>query len=542
MKIKLIYPPSIGITALNSMALKTLPYGIGTLTAFLRKNNIAVDQTDIDVLLRSSYLSNPKLQRLYRDLHGLYYNQIHAGYYTGISNGASNSVAERLLDLVSITESYMLAGISITGYNQVLSALLLAEKIKKEYKKPIVIGGPYVTAFAHLFFKQYDFIDYAVVGEGEVPLLKLIRSIGREEELQGVPSLWYRNGSQALFTGRNLYDIEDQSCPDFDGLPLELYRSLKTEDKLLITYSLSRGCTNKCNFCLYGNIDGPWQTKSVEKAIRDIAFLKEKYRSDFFLFEDTNSNLSYKHTEDFCDGLINAGLNINWAARGQFKNTDKKLLTKIKRAGCFYFQWGAESGSKKILHAMDKELDITEELNILKMAQEVGIRNGLTLIVGYPYETVDDLKDTALLLKNNAEIIDDVYVFFLVLFSGSNIFNNPQRARIKIKEQSHSFFTYVYAFQETHRKGSVRGRGELRHWQKKIFSYNLKYIVSKRFNFPYNVLLRLFDLELFAPAMYLLKKAYLKQGFYRFFHIKIIMLKFQYLAIYLPMKYLGKIN
>jgi len=356
MRVKLIYPPSVGIRGIASAV--NLPYGIGVLTGFLRNNCITVDSADINALLRKSYLCNPKLQRLYQDLHCFWLSQLRAGHYTGISDTGIDSLAQRLLDLTNIPQDCNLVGISVLGSNQILVALLLAEKIKKEYNKPVVFGGPYVTAFAHYFFPQYDFIDYAVVGEGEIPLLKLIGSLDEKEKLPDAPSLWYRNKSKPIFTGRSFYNIEDQTCPDFDDFPLELYKVSQMIDKLGIPYSLSRGCTNECKFCIYKNIDGPWQPKSVKKAVQDIVFLKEKYRTDIFEFEDTNFNLSYKHVEDFCDALNNSGHNIHWLARGQPRDLDKKLVSKIKKAGCLLIDWGLESGSNKILQAMDKRADI----------------------------------------------------------------------------------------------------------------------------------------------------------------------------------------
>ena len=537
MRIKLISPPPLGITGINTNDI-VLPCGIGTLTAFLRKNNIAVDQVDLNALLRRSYLSIPELQRLYRDICGLWKDQIRSQDYLGLSRGANNSVAERLLDLADITPDYALVGISIMSNNQIFASLLLAEKIKKEYNIPVVIGGPQVIASAHLYLQNYDFIDYAVAGEGETPLLKLIHWFKGEGELQEIPSLWYRKGSRVLFTGRHFYHIEDQSCPDFDGLPLELYqyKFKKQEDKLPIPYSLSRGCMNRCNFCAYRDIDGSWQAKSIKKAIRDIAFLKEKYRSDLFAFHDTNFNASYQHVEEFCDGLADAGLHIAWQAIGTLKNIDRRLLVKMAKAGCFCVYWGFESGSKKILQAMDREFDITEEIHILKMAHEVGIKNHLTLMIGYPYETIDDLKETALFLKAHADIIEGVRIAPFQLLLGTEIFKNPQRAGIKIKKHPFSFI-FRYDFQEINREESERMKRELRRWQRKLFSYNLKYIVSKSARFPYNTFLYLFDLELLTPLINLLKKAYLKPGVYRLPYMKMIMFKFQYLAQYLPVTY-----
>ncbi len=282
MQTTLIYPPLLG--QLNADYSPSLPYGLGPLAGFLRKNEVAVDLIDTDALLRKSGFSDRKLQRLFQDLFIFYHNQTRAGYYSGIAEKGNDILAGKLLDLINIARGDTPVGISILDSAQILSALLLAEKIKKEHNRPVIVGGPFVTEFSHLFFTKYNFIDYAIVGEGEVPLLKLIHAIYGKGKLEDVPSLWYRNASKPVFTGRVFYNIEDQTCPDFDGLPLELYKISRHEDKVPLPYSLSRGCVNNCNFCTYKNIDGPWQTKSIKKVIQDITSLKERYKTDFWFY------------------------------------------------------------------------------------------------------------------------------------------------------------------------------------------------------------------------------------------------------------------
>jgi len=144
---------------------------------------------------------------------------------------------------------------------------------------------------------------------------------------------------------------------------LELYKEASKMNKITIPYSLSRGCINECKFCIFRNIDGSWQSKSVKKALQDIAFLKEKYRTDVFSLTDTNFNLSYKHVEDFCDGLINSKVNIRWDTLGQLQNLDERLLAKIKKSGCVMIKWGVESGSNRILQAMSKKGKYTVKVN-----------------------------------------------------------------------------------------------------------------------------------------------------------------------------------
>ena len=405
-------------------------------------------------------------------------------------------MANRLLDLVDIA-GYDIVGLGVIAGEQILATLLLAEKIKQEYKVPVVIGGPYVTSFGDLFFKKYNFIDYAIAGEGEIPLLKLLHFIEGKEKIQNVPSLWYRNNSQVIFNGRSFFNIENQSCPDFDGLPLEFYEKHGPRERfLVIPYSISRGCIYRCSFCLYHNIDGPWQCKSIEKVTKEIISLKEKYGSRFFHFRDANFNISYEHVDKLCDAFIKKNVNIYWSALVRANNLDRKLLFKMKKAGCFALVWGIESGSDRILKLMRKDADIENQIKILKMAKEVGINNRVGLITEYPYETADDLKKTALLIKNNAKLIDSIDFFKLLIYRGSFLFNNAEEVKIELKESKNSFFTYYYDYEEVGGNSSPTERRVLKKLWRKIISYHFKYIESKHFRFPFNIIMKFFGVKL----------------------------------------------
>jgi len=74
--------------------------------------------------------------------------------------------------------------------------------------------------------------------------------------------------------------------------------------------------------------------------------------------------------------------------------------------------------------------------------------------------------------------------------------NNPQKARIKIKENHSTSLNHMYSFEEIDRKQTPELKKELDYWREKIMDYNFKYIVSNRHRFPYNVFFRLFGLKL----------------------------------------------
>jgi anaerobic magnesium-protoporphyrin IX monomethyl ester cyclase len=530
MHITLIYPPVIRPSYKFHM---TPPCGIGTLAGFLRNNSFHVDLRDMNVLLKKPSLLMQNPQDLGRDLYAFFNRQLSAGRYTGITGDDDDALAERLVELSSIAKDTALIGISVCSECQILTALLLAEKIKKRDKRPIVLGGPYVTHYASLFLNQHNFIDYAVIGDGEIPLLKLLHSIGGEETLENVPSLCYRDKSQWVFNKIKTHDLENQTCADYDGLPLEIYRTYRNDKRLIIPYNLSRGCTNNCKFCTRPNFEGQWQLKSVKKAVAEISLLSKKYHTDSFLFTDANFNISIKYVEDFCDALIAENLGLLWFANCQLRNMDRESINRMKKAGCKTIFWGIESGSEKILNRMDKALDLGQALNLLKASKEAGITNLLYLMIGYPYEEVEDLRKTALFLKDNANFIDGSVVNNFRLFYASPIFDDQKKERIKIKENPLSFITYCYDFQEIDREETVELKKSLQRGKAEIFRIILKYIFPKNRRFPLNVFLRLFGPELLGFLSYLISKERLKKLLGKALFDKNLEVEFDYIVQYL---------
>lgn len=490
MNIKLLNPPILD----QSWAKPILPQGLGILAAFLKSNYVPVEIDDLHLKFKKSY-SLIGQKRIEIGFSKFKKAQIKKSCYSGISNKKIDILADLLINGVDV-KNCGLVGITIVSEWQKLSALLLAEKIKKKYKVPIVIGGPHVTLFAKYFFSEYSFIDYAVAGEGEVPLLELVQSLKGNRKIEKVSSLWHRQNGKAIFNGRSIYSIEGQSCPDFEGFSLKDYEKYLAGVKVLhIPYSVTRGCFGKCAFCLYSVVDGSWQAKSIKKVIRDIVYLKEKYKSKVFYFNDAAIDSSYRYLDSLCSEFIEKKINILWSVHVKGDSLDKRLIDKMKKAGCYFLKWGIESGSPRILKMMNKNPDIEHKINMLKEARKNGIKNRVSLIINYPHETPQDLKITKQLIKDNAKFIDWAEVYNLSIYPGAPIFNNSKTIGIKTTKNNKWFLTQTYLHKNLNSGASSREEKVTKNLRKEIIDCCYKNINFKQVRFPLNLMLRIFGLK-----------------------------------------------
>jgi len=507
--VKLLNPPGHGLRGHRSAV--SMPLGLGILAAHLKRCNISISIHDIHADLRSRKASYRE-RRILRDLNEFMYFQLAKGCYLGLSDVRARDLSEKILGNIDFT-SCDLVGIRINSFNQILPTLLLAEQLKHKFKKTIVVGGPFVTLYAKYFFKKYAFIDYAIVGDGEIPLERLIKHLNGELPVESVPSLYYKKKGKVHLNERKIFNIEDQLLPDYESENLEVYKQGNQE--LVVPYILSRGCVNRCSFCVYYKVDVVWQKKTPEKVVSDLRILKQKYGSKSFQFDDINFNIDCSYVEQVCDRIIKADLDIIWGVRIAPKNIDKRLLKKMKLAGCRALSWGIESASQNIIDSMGKGQEVEAQTKILRFAKDAGIKNNIYMMVNYPGETLDDLKKTSDFIKKNREIIDNVFIYNFTIYRDTIVDNNPDTFGLKILDNPGADLFEMRMFSAS---DSVRQEDQLEKARNKLKKDSLRFINYKHASVLQKIFvifsgMRIEDLFLLILRSFYYSRYYDKVGF-----------------------------
>jgi len=443
-KVKLIYIPQYRCKVL----VKFLPYGVGVLSAFLKSHDYQVVSEDIGTKI-DSY--NEKSWFSSIDSSIVRHEKEILDYVTGRTQNKKIQKFTRQVSQISDLKNYDLIGISVKAYLQFLFALVLAKQIKATSRAKVVLGGPFITLNGKNFFQDFSDIDYMVSGDGQVPLLKLIQYLEGKIPIEDVPSLLYRQNGTMKENPRQFFPVEDICLPDFSDLPLDAYLSI-FGDKPVLSYQTSRGCTFGCNFCNRTALNPSIEFKSYEKIAREIREMKECYHSDMFWFHDDCINASYEYLDKLCDLLIQENLNINWVASARADNLDRKILRKMRKAGCRFISFGIESVSSRILKDMRKMLNIQQATRILRESYEEGILNNIDFIVGNPFETKEDVLAAVKFIRDNAKYIETIIVSILRIEYGSPLQSHPEQFGIEnlrpIFDSSRELDFYHFAFDE----------------------------------------------------------------------------------------------
>jgi len=242
--------------------------------------------------------------------------------------------------------------------------------------------------------------DYVLIGEGELTLLELINAItAKKENFQDIPGLAFNQDGRFIKTAtRNvLRELDQLPFPAWDLINIDPYRRswLKHAGYFSLNMASTRGCPYKCNWCakpIYGN---RYNTRSPRQVVSELKLLKEKFHFDHIWFCDDIFGLKPGWVHEFGGLVKKEGLDFKFKiqCRADLLLQDK-YVEDLAYAGCSNIWIGAESGSQKILDAMDKGTKVEQIYEATKLLKNHGIHPSFFIQFGYPGETKEDIAMT----------------------------------------------------------------------------------------------------------------------------------------------------
>ena len=285
----------------------------------------------------------------------------------------------------------------------------------------VIVGSAHPTFCPQDVMLNPD-IDFAVVGEGEIPLLRLLVEMkGTLPNWSSVPGIYFRN-ERGQLQGNPVPDL----IHDLDSLPVparDLVLNCDFHAYRAHSILTTRGCPYNCSFCADKRIwGGRVRRRSVANVIAELALLKNTYDPELVNIQDGTFTFDKQYLEDFSKALINSGMNLKWGCTARYDNLDRQLLGLMKRAGCYGLYFGLESGSDRMLKMIDKKTTVKQILSVSNMAHDIGITCVTSVMVGLPDETKEDVEATLRLMSQVKTDIFDVNSF--VPLPGSRLYDD----------------------------------------------------------------------------------------------------------------------
>ncbi len=329
-----------------------------------------------------------------------------------------------------------------TDYN---TTLKLIKKIKKALPDvKIIIGGPHVTLRPKDPFLSKAPVDVVIIGEGEYPLLNILKKKKSLHEIDGV--CFKEKGKIIINKPQCLAkDLTHIPLPAYDKIDMDFYlRPDNMGIRFLVTSCIhiftSLGCPFNCVFCankgLYKaqNSSKIVRCKSVDQVINEIKFLKKKYGMEAFYIQDDTLTLDKKRVKEICRRLKKEKLNMLWGAETRVNLINEDLIVKMKYAGCRQLDFGVEAATQEALDRIKKKITIEETKKAFALCRKHGIRTGANIMLNIPGETERDVKEIKGYLKSLKA--DVYYIALTVPFIGTEAYDKYVKPRLTLKEYS----------------------------------------------------------------------------------------------------------
>lgn len=274
---------------------------------------------------------------------------------------------------------------------------------------PIVVNGSDSADRAGQYLAHG--FDFVMAGELEDTLLELCRAGVRNA--RGLPGLWWRDEEGTVRRGaprRPVADLATIPGPAWDLVDISAYRDawLRAHGYFSLNLVSSRGCPFRCNWCAKPVYGGTYRFHPPSDVAREMLHVKRAWQPGQIWFADDIFALSRQWTADFADAVEQFDAQIPFKMQSRCDLMTRDTVRDLARAGCAEVWMGAESGSQRILDAMDKDVSVHEIRAARENLRAHGIRACLFLQFGYPGETWDDIGQTIAMVR--ATQPDDVGV------------------------------------------------------------------------------------------------------------------------------------
>lgn len=242
--------------------------------------------------------------------------------------------------------------------------------------------------------------DYVILGEGEETLLELLNS-DTPNEVLGV--VCFENGQVKANAKRSvLKELDKLPMAAWDLVDIEPYRKIWKDNHgyFSLNIATTRGCPYKCNWCakpIYGN---RYNSRSPQRVADEIQYLIENFQPDYYWMCDDIFGLKPGWVQTFSEELKNRNLSIKFKIQSRVDLLLRDdTIDALVDAGLDEVWLGAESGSQKILDAMDKGTQVSQIYEATERLKSKGVKVGFFIQFGYLGETEADIKKTLDLVK-----------------------------------------------------------------------------------------------------------------------------------------------
>ena len=333
-----------------------------------------------------------------------------------------------------------------------------------------------------------------VIGEGELTMLEIAKNFQNNKNIKNIAgTALMNNGKFRINKARPYIQNLDELEPAWHLINFKEYFkhpdnyaiSIRSPSVHIIT---SRGCPGNCVFCSVNTVWGrKWRAMSAKKVADQIELLYKKYRIRHFRINDDNFTIDKKRVVEICREIRKRKLDIKWDTPSGVAAwaLDKDILKEMKKTGYYRVTFGIESGCKKSLEYIGKNINLEKINGLIDYCHKLGLWIASFFIIGFPYETKEEVNETVNYIINSK--INFPFISGAQPYAGTRMYEDFKKEGLLINkngflEKSNVMVTkYGSKYLTAEEIREIRRKTYIRFYLKKIARYSNLFIFYKEF-------------------------------------------------------------
>src|SRR6201989_1902277 len=266
----------------------------------------------------------------------------------------------------------------------------------------VIVGGPEPGAYAQEFLESGA--DFVVFGEGESTMqewLTAFRDGGTSSDIwkSKIAGAAYLDGEGGFHQNpprAQIADLDAQPWPARQAIDLHRYVDTwrTPHQQGSVNFITARGCPYKCRWCSHQVYGQTHRRRNPIKVVDELEWLLTEYTPDIAWVSDDVFTINHQWIPKNAAEMRRRGLHIPFECISRADRLNAEMLDLLAELGCFRVWIGSESGSQRILDAMDRGVKVEQVQQAIEMSRERGIQSGMFLMWGYEGEELEDIEAT----------------------------------------------------------------------------------------------------------------------------------------------------
>jgi radical SAM superfamily enzyme YgiQ (UPF0313 family) len=300
----------------------------------------------------------------------------------------------------------------------------------------VIVGGPEPGAYVDEYLDAGAHV--VVLGEGELTMEELLakKRDGAWKALEHVDGIAFRDehGMVRRTAPRaQIADLDGQPWPAREAIDVSRYvQTWRTaHGRGSVSFITARGCPYKCQWCSHAVFGTTHRRRDPVKVVDEVEWLLGRYQPDIVWVADDVFTIHHGWLRKYAAEMKRRGLRIPFECISRADRMNPEITDLLAELGCFRLWIGSESGSQKILDAMQRGVKIAEVQAAVHQCKERGIETGMFLMWGYEGEELEDVEATISHVKKS-----DPDIFFTTVaypIKGTPYYQRVSNSLVQLK-------------------------------------------------------------------------------------------------------------